>query len=312
MSDQSPDTPPESEVPPHDRPTQQVDASERRRVSRRGLLAAAGGTVAGVAIGTAGTVAYARAYPWSLSHEIDDLMKAVPPTGATYGTMQVVWNGPGTAKAVALTYDDGPHGEYTPRFLDVLRDHGARATFNVVGTLVAGDADIVKRAADEGHEIGNHSWRHDHFVQRDAAEIARSLTRCADAIEAAIGRRPTWFRPTRGEITGSVLLAAAATGHQTMMWSYTGTLDAPPANAYLRSFTDALAPGMIASYHDGLGSTTFGRESSMKRKLRSYREAELAALPGILAAGTDAGYRFVTMSELIALGGPDVADANRP
>ena len=67
---------------------------------------------------------------------------------------------PDDQKAIALTFDDGPHGTLTPRLLDIFKAKGIKATFFVMGVKVGMHPDIIKRAQDEGHEIANHAWNH--------------------------------------------------------------------------------------------------------------------------------------------------------
>lgn len=84
------------------------------------------------------------------------------------------------------------------------------------------------------------------------------------------------------------------------MWSYSGK-STHDTDEQVSHFRVELKPGLIALYHDGLGSTEFQGGSREKASLREAREAEIAALGAIIDAGRDAGYRFVTASELMAL-----------
>ena len=91
-------------------------------------------------------------------------------------------------RVVALTFDDGLHPKFTPDLLDILQEHGAKATFFVVGAAVRRYPHIVRRAAEAGHAIGNHSWDHPSFPFISRRERFRQVHACAGVI-AASGRK---------------------------------------------------------------------------------------------------------------------------
>jgi len=99
---------------------------------------------------------------------------------------------------VALTFDDGPDPYLTPKLLDMLRAQGAKATFFVLGPLVKRHPAIVRRAAEEGHEVAVHAWDHRLLTGMGAGGITSQMQRTADAVEAACGVRPTVMRPPYG------------------------------------------------------------------------------------------------------------------
>src|SRR5207244_12054428 len=102
---------------------------------------------------------------------------------------------------VAMTFDDGPSATLTPKLLDLLAAHHIKATFFVIGENVAEHPEIVARPAREGHEIGNHSWSHPNFGKMGDESVRSQLQRTDDAIENAIGKRPTLLRPPYAPIT---------------------------------------------------------------------------------------------------------------
>lgn len=75
-------------------------------------------------------------------------------------TGEVVWEVPTKEKVVALTFDDGPDPDNTARILDLLKEHNAKATFFVIGEKVKRNPELVKREAEEGHELANHTYHH--------------------------------------------------------------------------------------------------------------------------------------------------------
>lgn len=96
---------------------------------------------------------------------------------------------------VALTFDDGPDPEFTTQILDTLKSRHAPASFFVLGRQVQRYPDVVRRIANEGHEIGNHSWSHPEFAGLSESAIRVELTATGRVIEAVTGRRPLLFRP---------------------------------------------------------------------------------------------------------------------
>ncbi|MHB8330033.1 MAG: polysaccharide deacetylase family protein, partial [Acidimicrobiales bacterium] len=79
------------------------------------------------------------------------------------------WRGPGDARAVALTFDDGPSPQDTPRTLDLLDELGMRATFFVLGTQAQAHPDLVAEIRRRGHTVGSHGHRHEHHLLRTPA-----------------------------------------------------------------------------------------------------------------------------------------------
>lgn len=123
---------------------------------------------------------------------------------------------------IALTFDDGP-GADTPRLLDALKKYRAHATFFVIGNLVGGHSDILKRQITEGNEIGNHSWAHANLMALSPAEIEHQVQATQVAIQQATGGyTPRLIRPPYGAIDGRV--TAHIGGLVPAMWSV-DTLD---------------------------------------------------------------------------------------
>src|SRR3712207_444455 len=94
---------------------------------------------------------------------------------------------------VALSFDDSPHATSTPRILDVLAEHDARATFFMIGEHVAGSEEIVRRLVDEGHELGNHMMSDAPSARLPATEFERELLQTHELLTRFGPVR--WFRP---------------------------------------------------------------------------------------------------------------------
>ena len=215
----------------------------------------------------------------------DDGLGTRATSGHGLGVQRVVWSG--TGDGVALTFDDGPDRDLTTRVLDALDRAAVRATFLVVGMRAVAEPDLVRRAVDAGHEIGNHTWSHRSLATLDADEVRAELGRTADALARIVPGAPLrFFRPPRGILTGVAAQAAAELGYDVLLWSCTYTsLDRP------------VSPGSVVCLHDGTGRAELGGRPA-NPSLRAQRRAEVEALPVFLSRSLDSRARFVTASEL--------------
>lgn len=127
-------------------------------------------------------------------------------------------------KAIYLTFDDGPHPETTPRLLDLLRRHDARATFFMVGRAAEAHPDVARRVADEGHLIGNHSYDHPRFTRIPLAEQLGQIERADRVLSAFDGNARHPFRPPSGALPLSLLFHFLRARRRIAYWSY-DTLD---------------------------------------------------------------------------------------
>lgn len=102
-------------------------------------------------------------------------------------------------KAIALTFDDGP-SNYTAELLDGLELYDAKATFFVIGSVAEKNPEIVKRAHEDGHLIGNHTYSHLDFYKSTVSTIEEDITKGADVIEQITGERPLFLRAPYGNV----------------------------------------------------------------------------------------------------------------
>lgn len=130
-----------------------------------------------------------------------------------YGTLE-------GGREILLTFDDGPHQKWTPVLLDYLRDHGIKAVFFVLGRNVtlAGGRDIVRRAAAEGHQIGNHSYSHPDLTKLSASQVRDEIRRTEELIAEFAGGRKL-FRPPYGAHNSTVDSVLADLGYRLLLWS---------------------------------------------------------------------------------------------
>lgn len=189
-----------------------------------------------------------------------------------------------TAEPVAaLTFDDGPHPDTTPGLLDVLRAHGARATFFVTGEHALAYPDLVARIVAEGHELGNHLMRDEPSVRLPAAEFRRQL----GAVTTLLARYGPvrWFRPGSGWYTPRMLRDAARLGLRCVLGTVAVSNDGGPDDGLLAGrVLRRIHAGSVAVLHEG-----------------TPRRRGVAATTSEVLAGLDRrGMRAVTVTGLVA------------
>jgi peptidoglycan-N-acetylglucosamine deacetylase len=126
---------------------------------------------------------------------------------------------PRRPRELALTYDDGPNPNWTPRLLDVLAEHHVRATFFMVGRFVKAEGDLARRVFEAGHLIGNHSWSHPKLSAASDAQVLEELTRTNDILAQIIGAPIRFFRPPFGARRPYVLKLARQLGLVPVTWN---------------------------------------------------------------------------------------------
>ena len=192
---------------------------------------------------------------------------------------------PTEERHVALTFDDGPNPEATPRILDMLAEYDVKATFFILGMHAEKWPELVHRAVREGHQVGNHGYFHrkltfksPHYVRRDVALGKR-------AIERAGASAPVFFRAPHGFRSPWVSAIAGSLGERTIGWSLgVWDSDQPGVKRIVDQTIAGVKPGSIVLLHDGDGYNADGN-----------RMQTAAALPEIIIGLRERGYEFVTL-----------------
>ncbi len=181
------------------------------------------------------------------------------------------------ARVVALTIDDGPDAN-DPRILDILKAHGAKATFFYIGAKIPAHHDIARLVAASGNEVGSHTQTHPMTTDLKPAEREWNLAQAEKAL-ASVGVTATWFRPPFGDVDDALAALARRHGMATVQWTADSQdwKDSAP-DVIRHRVTARLVPGAVVLMH-------------------STKAATVAALPAILEEGEKRGLRFVTMSE---------------
>ncbi len=198
--------------------------------------------------------------------------------GITFSRVNVAGN------YIAITFDDGPHPQNTPRLLDMLAARNIKATFYVIGRSVDLHPGVLRRTVAEGHEIGNHSHTHRLLSKLSDSEVRQEMQRCQDAVGRAAGVRPRTMRPPYGGLLQSQReLVHNEFGYPTILWSV-DPLDwkRPGPSVVASRIISGTTAGGIVLAHD-LHSQTV--------------DAMPATLDGLLKRG----FKFVTVSQLIAM-----------
>jgi peptidoglycan/xylan/chitin deacetylase (PgdA/CDA1 family) len=191
---------------------------------------------------------------------------------------------------VAITFDDGPHAQNTPRLLDMLKQRNIKATFFVVGECVREYPAIMKRIVAEGHEIANHSWSHPQLSKMGEGSVTEQLQKTHDAIINTTGVAPKLMRPPYGAFTASQRTwANAKWGYKIILWDV-DPLDWKIRNAdHVKSeILRHTVPGSIILSHD-------------------IHKSTVDAMPDTLDGLIGRGFKFVTVSELVAMDKPGPA-----
>jgi peptidoglycan-N-acetylglucosamine deacetylase len=201
---------------------------------------------------------------------------------------------------IAMTFDDGPSAENTPRLLEMLKQRNIKATFFLIGQNVASNSDLVRRILAEGHEIGNHSWTHPQLSKLSDDRVTAEITQTQDAIRDASGFTPTLLRPPYGAITPRQReWIESRFGLNIILWSVDPfDWKRPGASVITQRILSQTRPGAIILSHD-------------------IHKQTVDAMPATLDALIAKGYKFVTVSQLIAMNKPkptppETADAGRP
>jgi peptidoglycan-N-acetylglucosamine deacetylase len=184
---------------------------------------------------------------------------------------------PSTDKLVALTLDDGPDPTHTPAVLALLRKHGIRATFFLVGENAAEHPALVREIVGEGHHLANHTWTHPDLRRLSDSQIRDELERTSDVLQAAAGKPLTWFRAPGGDFSPVALRTCSELGMRAMGWSVDPRDWARPGISHITDrVLKAVRPGSIVLNHDGGGD----------------RSQTIAALRTYLPVLIDDGYQF--------------------
>ena len=207
--------------------------------------------------------------------------------GAHLWTVASIRRGPASARRIALTFDDGPDAEWTPRIADRLADRGVRATFFLVGRRAGADPASVAAIAAAGHEIASHGWSHRSLWLCGPRRTAEEVLRAQERLAELSGAVPRWFRPPWGMVNASLFGVLRRADLRCVLWSIQPEgLRARAPEAQTRHVLARAHPGAIVNLHDAEGVA--GAPGRLA-----------AALPGMIDGLHERGYSLTTVADLL-------------
>ena len=231
--------------------------TKKRLAALAGAAAVGALCLAGVWASREGEALLASAQPvnWGLSFP----QEGEPPQGTAsrqeLDPLGAAYCLPETGKTLYLTFDAGYENGNTAQILDALKKHGAKATFFLVGDFIQAEPELVRRMAEEGHILGNHTCSHPDMSQIAGEEEFRRELEDNEALcrEAAGVELSKLYRPPQGKYSRRNLEMAQALGYRTVFWSlaYVDWLqdDQPTKTEAFQKLLPRVHPGAIVLLH---------------------------------------------------------------
>lgn len=194
-------------------------------------------------------------------------------------------NGYTENKWLALTFDDGPDGVFTPKIIDILKQHNITASFFFIGKSIDAFPNVVKRAFNENNLILNHSLDHADLSKKDFNGIKKEVEETENKIYSLIKKRPAIIRPPYGVVDKNILSNLEQLGYKSVLWSI-DALDwsQKEKDNIVNNVVDNVRPGDIILMHSN-----------------SDRQATVDALPIIIDSLKAKGFEFVTLDKLLGV-----------
>ncbi|MDD5085695.1 MAG: polysaccharide deacetylase family protein [Candidatus Omnitrophica bacterium] len=194
-------------------------------------------------------------------------------------------------KVVAITFDDGPSPVWTPKILNELKQANIKATFFMLGMHVEKYPEIARQVAEEGHEIGNHSYDHHGLIYYTNEELETEVNRAEKVIKDATGVKTIYFRPPKAWVTDSEKNKLKEMGYKVVLWSLNSKDWVTFDNKYMIKYIlNNIRPGDIILFHDSGG--VFSTEGG-------DRHETVLTIQRLAEKLREKGYKFVTITELL-------------
>jgi len=184
-------------------------------------------------------------------------------------------------KQIALTFDDGPHPQYTPQLLEILAREKVPATFFVIGEMADRAPDLVRAEVKAGHSVGNHTYHHVNLTKILEPDIATEIKACGEAVQRITGQTPRLFRPPGGDYDTGVATTSEGLGYTIVLWTDDpGDYLSPGDQVILQRTLQRAGNGGIILIHDGVQQT-------------------VNILPQLIHTLKQRGYEFVTIDTML-------------
>jgi len=201
---------------------------------------------------------------------------------------RILWRVETTERVVALSFDDGPHPQFTPAILDLLAAHQLPATFFLIGRHVRRHPELAQQLAQAGHELGNHTLNHRVLAFLRESLVREEILQTDQIIHALTGHSPRLMRPPMGLFTKRTVEVIEACGHGVVVGDvYPRDPHLPGRSKIHRRVMARVRPGSIIILHDG-GNTA-----------HVDRSQTVWAVRQIIKDLRQEGYRFATISGLV-------------
>ena len=205
-------------------------------------------------------------------------------------TQRILWRIETTERAVALSFDDGPHPRCTPAMLEVLERYRVPATFFLIGRNVEKHPALARRIAQNGHEIGNHTFSHRILPLLGDEEARREIRVAGEIISATTGFMPAFLRPPMGLFIKRTMDLIEECGHTAVVGDvYPRDPHHPGCHKIYQRVISRVRPGSIIILHDGGNTRHVDRSQTVE------------ATEKIILQLHNEGYRFLTISNLTRL-----------
>jgi len=191
-------------------------------------------------------------------------------------------------KVIALTFDDCDDAGNLSAIIQILSDNDVKATFFPTGEAAEATPELIKKAFDDGNQVGSHSYSHPDFTQITYGQMITEIEKADKAIKDATGESPSpYFRPPYGLYNSTVLQALGDSGYsKAILWTYgVDEFSGLSADVLVQDVVNVASPGAIVLLHANSGAVNTP-----------------AALPSIIKSLKAKGYKFATVSELLSYG----------
>lgn len=196
--------------------------------------------------------------------------------------VSTLWTGPRNSKLIALTFDDGPHPEITPRVLEVLGKYGVKATFFMTGEMLKVYPDVGRKVVEAGMEIGNHSNTHPNLENLSDEKFWDQIDFTQNLIQRELNVEPMVMRPPYGLLGKEQAHQLQERRLYPVFWSRdTSDYEYPGVKSIISRATTGIGGGEVILFHDRINQTA-------------------EALPKVIEGLQTQGFQLVTVSEMIA------------